>query len=731
MPGRHRKMLLLYAGFIREGERIMNNYPQLFTPGRIGHLWAPNRIVMAPMASNLASSSGEVSERLLAYYKRRAAGGAGAIVVEAASVESPRGRESNSQINIDHPRYITGLKRLTQTIQSCGSLAFIQLSHAGRQAYRSITGGQQPIAPSAVPCPMVKEVPLAMDPEDIKAIAARFTAAADYASEAGFDGIELHACHGYLINQFLSPHVNCRTDEYGGSLENRQRFLMDILKGIRERQPGLLVSVRLNIDDFIEGGLTMEDSLGICRALERHGAHVINASSGTYASGLTSIESGSFSEGWRLYLAAAVKQNVALPVIGGGMVASPAMAEKALSTGQADFIFIGRSLLADPFWPWHAQRGSEELIRPCIRCNNCIDSMFIGLSINCTVNPEAGREIEAEPPAVIPARAPAPGPDRGELSSDLGPGFGENPGRCLRIIPRAWIAGAGPAGLHAALGLARSGVRVRIYDPAARAGGLMSTAALPPFKHRIEQWRRYLIRSLQGYEVEWRLGESFEPALLDRESPDLLVLAVGAVPARPDIPGLESEGCMNALDALNCPEMLDGRRIAILGGGVTGCELADLACGRAAAIAIIERDRILARLMERKNRRSLLQRLDQAGVKRFTDMEVLAVTAAGVQAQTSDGNPVCIPADLVVLAAGFRSEAAGLCTAAREQVPAVYTIGDAMHPRGFKEAVLEGRAVAERFVRSWNELAGWPGLQPAGSAGALEIPGDGKGIIAD
>lgn len=659
---------------------------QLFQPGQIGHLQASNRIVMAPMATNLGSASGEASDRLIAYYRRRAMGGAGTIIVEAACVDAPLGRASCSQLNIDHPRCIKGLKQLSSAIQSCGSLAFIQISHAGRQAYRTVTEGLQPVAPSAIPCPMVGEMPRAMELEDIERIAGRFVAAADYAAAAGFDGVEIHACHGYLINQFLSPHSNARTDEYGGSLENRQRFLLDILRAIKQRQPALLVSVRLNIDDFVAGGLQADESLEVCRALEKCGASIIHASSGTYASGLTSIEPGSYPEGWRLYLAEAVKKSVGVPVIGGGMLSSPAMAEKALADGQADFIFIGRSLLADPFWAWHAARGEDEHIRPCIRCNNCIESMFNGLCINCTVNPEAGREVEA-------CARPVSGPDSSPAMAGQ--------------APFAWIAGAGPAGLYAALSLLSLGVKVRIFDPAPEAGGLMGIAARPPFKQRIEEWRQYLVRVLNRYDVQWSLGLAFEPSLLVDEIPDLLVIATGARPLVPELKGLaeaiEQGMCLDSLEAFQRPEMLDGHRVAILGGSLTGCELADLVSGRAASISIIEKERVLASGMEKKNRRSLLQRLDASGVLRCTGMKALEIDSQGVRAETGDGRQSAVPASRVVLATGFASRASSLFQSVQGRVPRVYIIGDASRPRGFKEAALEGSVVGERFARAWNE----------------------------
>ncbi len=647
----------------------MSAYPNLFAPGKIGRFLTRNRLVMAPMATNLASINGEVSERLLAYYRHRARGGAGTVIVEAASVDNPLGKAGAAMLCIDHPRFVSGLKRLSESIQAYNSLAMIQLSHAGRQTYRTVIEGMQPVAPSPLPCPIVRELPRELKVNDIDRLVARFADAASLAGLAGFNGVEIHACHGYLINQFLSPHSNLRSDEYGGSLENRQRFLLRILKAINKAVPDLLVSVRINIDDFVEGGLGMEESLQICRCLESHGADIIHASSGTYASGLTSIESGSYAEGWRMYLAEAVKQQVKIPVIGGGMIEDPARAEQAIARQEADFIFIGRNLLADPRWPQHSERGETGSITPCIRCNNCIEGTFKGMSISCTVNPETGREVETR--TVQPSEAAG---------------------------KSAWIAGAGPAGLQAALALARRGVRVTVFGKDQDAGGLMKIAALPPFKQRIEKWRSYLVRSLDSLDVKWRLGEAFEPSMLDQEQPDLLVLAVGSSVSSLSIDGVDQDICVDALSVFNDTSLVKGKSVLILGGGLTGCELADLIAGQAAEISIVEKDSVLAAGMEKKNRRSLMNRLNEADIESYTGFRAREINEKGLIARSSDDSDIFIPADLIILATGFKSNAGPLYEAVKDRVAEVYTIGDAYRPRGFKEAVLEGHKVAERFI---------------------------------
>ena len=270
----------------------MQKYSHLFQPGYIGRKRIKNRLVMSPMVTSLAVD-GQVTDNLLDHYEARARGGVGMIIVEAACVDNPVGRQGFGQLVIDEPKYVPGLCRLSETIKMHGAAAFIQLLHIGRETTPQIIGGNQPVAPSEIPCKIIQTVPRALSTGEVKEVIQKFVQASSYAYAAGFDGIELHAAHGYLINEFLSPNSNHRTDEYGGSLENRERFLIECVQGIKQTNPRLLISVRLNMDDFIEGGLTLEESLLIGEHLEAAGADVVHCSCGTYESGLNSIEPAS------------------------------------------------------------------------------------------------------------------------------------------------------------------------------------------------------------------------------------------------------------------------------------------------------------------------------------------------------------------------------------------------------------------------------------------------------
>lgn len=652
----------------------MNNLESLFTPGCIGALRLKNRLIMSPMMVNYAGLDGGVTDAVVDYYAARARGGVGAIIVEAAVVDTPAGNESFGQLNIDHPRYILGLSRLAETIKAYDCRAFIQLFHAGRQTTRLLTGGVQPVAPSPIPCGVTREMPRELGQDEIQTIIHKFVNAAVYAQIAGFDGVELHAAHGYLLNQFLSPQTNLRQDEYGGTLEKRIRIVLEIVQGIKQAAPGLCLSVRLNIDDFTASGLKPPEAVEIARNLAQVGVDVINCSCGIYESGLNSIEPSSYEEGWRIYLAEEVKKNVDIPVITGGMLRTPELAEQVIAEGKADFVFLGRSLLADSDWPHKARENRREEIRPCITCNTCIDNNFKGLAVRCAVNPRTGRE--------------------GQFNFMIKP---------TRPVGSALVVGGGPGGMQAADALNRQGFSVTLLEKEKQLGGLMNLAAVPPHKERIWLLKDYMIRKLRRSGVNILLSHEFTSADLIEFGSDLAVVATGSQPVLPAIKVCNPEICTGITEVLTGQVKISNQNVVIIGGGINGCETADYLLQHHNRLTIIEQQKILAMGMEKKNRRALMNRLEEGCTQKITEARVTEVLDDSVLLQTRNQKEQMIKADKVIMAVGFNPDNQ-LYHLVADKVRRVYLIGDALKVRGLKDAILEGENVGYAVYKERN---GW------------------------
>lgn len=652
----------------------MHQFPSLFSPGSIGGLNLKNRIIMSPMAVNYTGLDGAVTDAMVDYYEARARGGVGAIIVEAAIADSSTGSEGFGKLKIDSPKYLLGLSRLAETIKSYNCGAFIQLYHPGRQITRLFTEGVQPVAPSPIPCKVTREVPRELQTHEIAIIVQKFVMAANYAKMAGFDGVELHAAHGYLLNEFLSAQTNRRVDQYGGSLENRMRILLEIVRGIKESAPGLCLSVRLNIDDFTEQGLKLPESLVITKSLEQAGVDIINCSCGIYESGLTSIEPSSYEEGWRVYLAEKVKKNVDIPVIAGGMVRSPAMAESIIAEGKADFVFLGRSLLADSDWPEKARRGKQEEIRPCITCNTCISNNLKGLPVCCAVNPHTGREGKFE--------------------------FMINPSQ---PAGKAVVVGGGPGGMQAAAALNRQGFAVTLFEKDERLGGLLKLAGVPPYKHRIFLLKDYMIRQIYRSNIDVQLKHEFKPADVAELNPDIVVIATGSEPYWPDIPGCSPDICTGITEVLTDAVDIRKQQVVVVGGGSNGCETADYLQSWGNRVTIIEQGPYLAADMEKKNRRALMNRLNDGGAAKRTGSKVIKITDSGIVIQGNDGMIETIRAEKVVMAAGF-VPVNQLHKQMLDKAGRVFLIGDALKVRGIKDAILEGENVGYAVFKVRN---GW------------------------
>ncbi len=479
----------------------------LLTPARIGPVEIKNRIVMPPMTTRTSDAEGFVTDDSVAYYMARVRGGTGLITVEMASPEKA-GRHRRHEVGIYDDRFLPGLTRLVAEIHGGGAKASIQLGHGGGHTRIDICG-ETPIAPSAIPHPVYETtfetiIPQEMTKERIAATTTAYVAAAQRAQQAGFDCVEIHAAHGYLISQFHAPFENHRTDEYGGSLENRARFGLDVLRAVKAAVPDLGVIYRLSVEDFFPGGLPYSEGRQIAIWAAAAGADALHVTAGHYRSlpsAQVVLPPMSFPDATFLDFAADVKQHVSVPVIAVGRLGDPATAEAAVASGKTDFIALGRTLVADPQWVEKVTRG--EPIRRCLACNTCINEMRGGARIGCVVNGAAGRET---------------------LFADAKPPHGE----------RIAVIGAGPAGLTYA-GLVAEGNSVVVFEKSTRPGGSFRYAGKAPLYQEVEasekSFERYiadLVGACAFKGVMFRLGTDIDtlPGLL---APfDRIVVATGA-----------------------------------------------------------------------------------------------------------------------------------------------------------------------------------------------------------
>lgn len=635
-------------------------YEKLFSEGKIGNLTLKNRVIMPPMGTVLAGADGSVSDHQIAYYEERAAGGVGTIILEIVCVENELGRATATQLRGDEDRFIPGLSRLSQAIKKYGARVFAQIHHAGNQSNSQVTGGKQIVAPSPVTNKAVGEKPRALTTEEVKDLVRRFVDTARRMQQAGMDGVELHGAHGYLICQFLSPHTNRRTDEYGGSFENRMRFLDEIVQGIKEKcGSGFPLIVRFSADEFIEGGIDLEEGKRIARHLQSIGVNSLDVSSGAYESMPKILEPVFYPEGWRTYLAQTVKSEVSLPVITVGVIQRPATAEKILQEEKADFVAVGRGLLSDPEWLNKAAEGREEEITTCIGCLHCIETIFDACPIRCAVNPRTGRELEF-------------------------PGFPRD-GEGQKVA----VVGGGPAGIEAAKVLALRGFRPVLYEKKQELGGQLVLGCRPPGKERIGWYKDALCAQLEAVGVEVHLGEEATPELLAGQDFFAAFIAIGGRSIVPSsIPGIDNPAVCSALDILEgtvTPE--PGEQVVVIGGGMTGCETAEFLKHKGTEVTVVEMLPELVADEHPINKVTVVERLAEAGIQTLTGHTLVAVHPGNVELSEGKSEQTKqIPADRVVLALGLQAPEEEIVKWLRVN-EWVNIIGDAVKPRRVAEAV--------------------------------------------
>ncbi|MFH1758071.1 MAG: FAD-dependent oxidoreductase [Pseudomonadota bacterium] len=637
----------------------MIGFAALSNPFQIGNLKLNNRIVMPPMATNFAGPDGSVNERHIAYYVRRAQGGAGYITFEHTGV-LPQGKAFPGMALIDSDRQIPSFRKLTEVIHREGGKIVIQINHAGRQTSSAITGSPL-VAPSAIPCPVRKEMPVSLSPEEISEIVQAFALAASRVKEAGADGVEIHMAHGYLLNQFLSPYSNKREDEYGGNAPRRMRAPIEVLKAVRHKV-GLdfLIICRLSADEYVEGGLRLEASKEIAGALEKNGANALHISACVAASVYLNQPPYYVEEGVFAHLAQGIKSVVNIPVIAVGRIRTPELANRILEDKKADLVSMGRALIADPDLPAKAFAGRREDIIPCISCNRCIVSIRKG-ALQCAVNPETGREG-----TFIVKKTTRP--------------------------KKVWIIGGGPAGMKAAEIAARRGHQVTLYEKENQLGGQFLLAAVPPQKQVLQEFVEYLARQLGRLSVKVVKGKLFEPSLLEKERPDAAIVATGARPFLPPIEGIQEIKSFSVWEALSDPTSL-GQRVLVVGGGGIGAEVADYLSEKGKEVTLVEMREGIGLDLPIHLQHFLNLRLQSKGVEVRTSTKAVRFQKDGLWIEDSQGTRKLEGFDSTVMALGSAPNDE-LANPLKERISEVFVVGDAARPRELMEALAEAAEAA-------------------------------------
>ena len=628
----------------------MARLERLFRPIKLNKLELKNRIVMPALNTKFGSEWGAVTERMIDYYVERARGGVALITIENTCIDWPVGKAGTNPIRADDWKFVQGLHDLAEAVHPYGTRIATQLQHPGRQGSSMTSAeGQQLVAPSAIPClPTGAEMPHELTVAEIEALVGKFVTGAAITKTAGFDAVEIQGAHGYLITEFMSPYTNQRTDEYGGDFEGRLKFPLSIVEGIRGNVgPDFPIIFRLSGDEFIEGGLTLEDTKRIALRLEAAGVDALSVSAGIYESPpwySRIFPTMGMPVGCNVPLAQEIKKVIKIPVIVAGKLGNPLLAEKVLRAGQADLIAMGRALLVDPELPRKAQEGRLDDIRPCLYCNEyCSGNISRMWRISCQVNPSLGQEKEYR---IRPAE------------------------KAKRVL----VVGGGPGGMEAARVAALRGHRVTLCEKGESLGGQMIPASAPQFKRPIREQVDYLKNQVQKLGVKLQLGKEVTPALVKRLRPDVVVLATGSTPIIPNMPGVRRKKVATAIEVL-LGEKRTGKRVVIIGGGEVGCDVAWFLAEKGKRVTIVEMLPGLAMGMNMFSQLYLLDRLAQLGVETLIGATAKEITEDGVVAVDMNGETRLLEADTVVLATGFRPDNK-LEKELRGTAPEIYAIGD-------------------------------------------------------
>ena len=628
----------------------------LFSTFSIKDCELKNRIVMPSLASFLIENDGSIPKEAIEHYRRRAAGGPAMVIMEACAV-APEGIVSPHQARIYDDRFIEGLSKIARAMKAEGAVPAMQLHHGGRQTSAKVIGGL-PLAPSPLPCPSIRGKVKPLSIGDIQELVKKFGDAADRALEAGFEFIEIHGAHGYLVNQFLSRFSNIRQDAYGGDIQGRTRFAQEIVREVRKRVGDAYpISFKISAMEFVEDGLDVEESIAILKILVKEGVDVIQVSAGNDATPEWISQPTFMEKGCLIDYAWAIKKAMNVPIMSVGRINDPRLAEEIIKTGKADLVCMGRGLLADPAMPNKAREGRLDDIRTCIACNTCMQSIFRKGRVECLVNPTLGREEEMA------------------FKSTAKP-------------KKVMVVGAGPGGLNVAWVAARRGHDVHLFERQSQLGGQLILGSTTHYKKGLLELIRFQDKQMERFGVTRHLGREVTPEVVKEHSPDVVILATGSTPALPPVDGVDSPLVVSINDVLNGHGRAKGKTV-LVGGGPTGCEIALDLAEKGERVTIVE---ILSKLgsgLENMTRKVLLRKLNENHVTVNTDCKVVRIEGNGVTIEEKDGGEITLPADRVVFSIGNRPEH-GLFDQLNSMGYEVHRIGDCLEPRSAKAAIYDG-----------------------------------------
>lgn len=654
----------------------MKKYQNIFNPLTVKNMTIKNRIVMTPMGTNYGEQNGEMSFLHMDYYEQRAKGGVGLIIVENASVDSPQGSNGTTQLRIDHDNYIPRLFKLCETVHSHGACIAVQINHAGASALSSRIN-MQPVSASNLPSKKGGEIPRPLQKEEITAIVKKYGEAAKRAQVAGFDAVEIHAGHSYLISQFLSPTTNNRTDEFGGSKENRARFAKMVMDEVRSQVgPMFPIMIRISADELVEGGNTLEDTLELLEYFAEE-ADIIDVSAGLTGSIQYQIDANYLKDGWRSFMAKAVKEKFNKPVITTGNIRNPKIAEKILEDGDADLIGMGRGLIAEPEWVNKVESGREDELRKCISCNIGCAGHRIGINrpIRCTINP----------------------------AINIGEGYKKEK---IKNSCNVVVIGGGTAGLEAACTAAEVGCTTFLIEKKDVLGGLAHEISKIPDKNRLADFPNYLInRASKLNNLFVFKNREADIKFIDSLNPNIIVNATGSNPLLPPIKGLkeamEKENSKVASikemieNIPNYPEDMTGKKVVVIGGGAVGLDVVEFFAPRNAKISIVEMQPVISKDLDPVTKVQTSTLIEKHDVLELTNTALLEVKDNSFIVRR-DGKEEELEFDYGFVCLGMRANAPVL-ESLRENFDSskveIVNIGDSVRARRIIEGVQEGRNI--------------------------------------